>query len=425
MNDDSSQYPVNFLNQYAKIPKDISDKLNLLYPTKYESVKHCIGLIIVNLLEFNEIAYSRNKNFYSANHTRHYTYANMLNALDIAVADGYAVKLHTGYPGLGYYRGRSSTLTAGPRLCELSQPEEIELDVESLPLLTVDERPVFGNEDLYLVKARSAKASLESRALCDRLDLIYDEALKLNRDYWNSIVIDARYTSSKQKCFNRIGLTRIFKDGGVGRWFQKGEMSYQQLSGVERARLLVNGERVTEIDYSAMHPNILYAGEDKQCPDDFYTVITDQCGCDRFVAKSIVLIAINAGSYASLVGAINNNKAEQERANKNRAVPEAVLYCELKKSGLNPKEIVEAIKTAHPAIGKYIYSASANKLMLVESDIMTAVLLKLMRLGIPALPVHDSVIVPNRNKNVARRVMRDTYREYTGFDIAIKLHAVK
>ena len=83
MNDDSSQYRVHFLNQYAKIPEKISEKLNSLYPTRYESVRHCIGLIIVNLLEFDEVAYSRNKNFYTANRTHNYTYANMLNALDI------------------------------------------------------------------------------------------------------------------------------------------------------------------------------------------------------------------------------------------------------------------------------------------------------------------------------------------------------
>lgn len=414
----SSQYDVHFLNQYVKIPDKISEKLNTLYAIEYESVRHCIGLIIVNLFKFGEVAYSRNKNFYTSNHTQQYTYASMLKALEITIADGYAVKRLTGYHG--YQRGRSSTLAVGPRLGEFSQPEDIDLDLESLPLLTIDERPVFEHDDLKLVKEHKGKESRESRTLINRLDRIYDESLKLNRDYWNKIVIDTRYIHSKQKCFSRVGLTRIFKDGGVGRWFQKGEMSFQQLSKEDRAKLLINSERVTEIDYSAMHPHILYTWEGKQCPGDFYQGIMDQCGCDRFVAKTVTLIAINAGSYASLVGAINNNKLETERANKSRAVPEPVLYNELKKCGLKPREVVEAIKVAHPAIEKYIYSALANKLMLVESDIMTSVLLKLMRLRIPALPVHDSVIVPNRHKDGAKQVMQDTYREYTGFDTVIK-----
>jgi hypothetical protein len=418
MGDNSSQYRVHFLNQYAKIPKNILEKLNSLYPTRYESVRHCIGLIIVNLLEFDEVAYSLNKNFYSANHTKNYTYANMLNALEITLEAGYAVTLKTSLQSFG--RGYSSTLKAGPRLHEFSKPVEMELDLQSLPLLVVDDRPVFERDDLNLVKARSAKASLELRTFINRLDRVYDEALRLNRDYWYKTVIDTSTIGSKQKCFSRVGLTRIFNSGLMGRWHQKGEMSYQQLSKEERARLRLNGESVTEIDYSAMHPHILYAWENKQCPDDFYEAIMNQCGCDRFVAKKITLIAVNAGSYVSLVGAINLNKAETERANKSRAIPEPVLYNELKKQNLAHKEVVEAIKIAHPTIVKYIYSASANKLMLVESDIMTSVLLKLTSLGIPALPVHDSVIVPNRHEYMARQVMQDVYVGHTGFDIVIK-----
>ena len=87
---------------------------------------------------------------------------------------------------------------------------------------------------------------------------------------------------------------------------------------------------------------------------------------------------------------------------------------------MTPKDVVDAIKIAHPVIAKYIYSAMANKLMLVESDIMTSVLFKLMELGIPALPIHDSVIVPSRCEDVARRVMQDVYFESTGFEISIK-----
>lgn len=419
MSDYLAEYGVHFLNQYMKIPKNISEKLDSLYPAQYESVRHCFGLIIVNLLKFKEIAYSRRKNWYTENHTKHYTFANMMNALKIAVADGYAISLKTGYRSPGYEKGRASTIGVGPRLQEFSYSEEMGLNLESLPLVFIDQRPIFGYEDLKLVKAKYTQASLELRDFVNRLDRIYDEALSLNRNYWNKMVIDTCYIDSK--CFNRVGLTRIFKkDGFMGRWFQKGGMSYQELPEKEREKLLLNGERVTEIDYSAMHPHILYAWEGKQCPDDFYTGIIDQCGCDRFVAKSIALIAINASSYASLVGAINNNKGETERANKSRAIPEPVLYCELKKRGLTAKEVVEGIKIAHPAIAKYIYSASSNKLMLVESDIMTSALLKLMRLGIPALPVHDSVIVPSRHKDVARRIMQDIYMEHTGFNIVIK-----
>lgn len=417
---DSSQYRVNFLNQYAKIPEEILSKLDTLYPTEYEGVRHCIGLLIVNLLEYGEVAYSRNKNFYTKNKTKNYTYANMLNALRIALDAGYAVAVQTGYSGSGTKPGTSSTLKAGLRLAEFGRPQKMEIDVELLPLLSIDEKPIFEREELEIVRARNAEANPELRALIDRLGRVYDEALELNRNYWNKMIIDTGNIVTKQKCFSHVGLTRIFKDGGVGRWYQKGEMSFQQLPKEDRAKLLLNGEKVTEIDYSAMHPHILYAWEGKQCPGDFYEDIVKRCGCSRFIAKAVTLIAINARSYVSLVGAINNNKKEQERANINKIIPEPILYDEIKNFRLTPKEVVKAIKEAHPIIEKYVYGASANKLMLVESDIMTSVLLELMELNIPALPVHDSVVVPSRYEDTARRIMQDSYREHTGFNIVIK-----
>jgi hypothetical protein len=415
-----NRYRANFLNQYVYIPASIKEKLASCYPNENENVRHCLGLIIVNLLESSEVAYSRRKGLYTKNRTRHFTYQNLKNALQIAEVDSYVIQLRKGHLGRGNEKGESSTMGAGPRLREFNRPVKMELDVEALPLLSTDEKPIFESDDLELIRARYVEASPEYRALVQRLDRLYFEAKVLNHQYWNKMLIDTSYIESREKCFNRVGLTRIFNEGLMGRWFQKGEMSYQQLSSVERSKLLLNGEPVVEIDYSAMHPHILYAWENEQCPGDFYTGIMNQCGCDRFVAKSIVLIAINASGYASLVGAINSNKGETERANKNRAVPEPVLYSELKNHGLTAKEVVEAIKIAHPVIAKYVYRAMANKLMLVESDIMTSVLLKLMRLSIPALPVHDSVIVPSRHKDVARRVMQDTFTEQTGFKAVIK-----
>jgi len=407
-------YDVEFLNQYVKIPKNISEALDAKYAGEYESVRHCLGLVIVNLLEFGQIAYSRTKKFYTEHHTQYYTYANVLHALEIALADGYAVELQRGYRSAGYKRGWSSTLTAGPRLAEFSMTDKLELDVESLPLLSVDDKPVYSKQDLELVRERN------DTILRSRYKISFDEALTLNRDYWNKMVIDSRQTETKQKCFNRVGLTRIYKSGLMGRWFQRGKMSFQQLSEGEREKLLLNGENVAEIDYSAMHPHILYAWEYKQCPKDFYESVMNQCGCTRFVAKNIVLIAINADSYAKTSRAVNNNSWEEMRANRKRAIPESVLYDELKKTNLKPKDVVEAIREAHPSIAKYIYSASANKLMLAESDIMTDVLFRLMQLDIAALPVHDSVIVPHWHEDVARDIMQKTYHEHTDFDIIIK-----
>ena len=86
----------------------------------------------------------------------------------------------------------------------------------------------------------------------------------------------------------------------------------------------------------------------------------------------------NAPSYASLSSAINLDKAKETKANLGRAKPKPILYNELKRQGLESRNVVGATSQAHPTIAKYIFSGSALRLMLAESDLVTAALLRLM-----------------------------------------------
>lgn len=419
MAEEKLRYRYPFLNQYIKTPKHITDMVNAGHPMESESIRHCIGLIILNLFMNSEVAYSRNKNFYTKNRTRKYTWTNMLKAVDIAEEKGYAIKSHKGYWNRNFRAGLASTLGVGPRLQKFKPPKKIELDIESLPLLTIDEKPIYDSEGLTLVVGHSNPRRPGSNVLISWFNHRYSEAVRLNREYWNHMKIDHRNLKVGEYCLDSVGLTRLFKRGEVGRWFQKGGLSYQVLSEEARSKLLLNSEEVVELDYPAMHPHIMYAWEDKQCPDDFYERIMKLSGCSRFVAKSVTLIAVNAHSYRSFVGAINLDRGRQARASEERVTKKPILYDELKKSKLHPRAIIESVKVAHPVLAKYIYSGVANRLMLVESDIMTSVLLRLMELHIPALPVHDSVIVPIRHQETATRLMAECYKHKTGFIIPL------
>ena len=57
--------------------------------------------------------------------------------------------------------------------------------------------------------------------------------------------------------------------------------------------------------------------------------------------------------------------------------------------------------------------------MLTESHIMTLVLLELMKQRVPAIPVHDSVIVPVQHRDLAKQTMLDFYKEHTEFAITV------
>lgn len=412
-------YPHRFINQYARIPRDISVRLDRQFSAEYPGVRHCLGLIVTNLIGYGPVAYSRRDHFFTRHRTAHYTKANMLKAVDLAVSGGYA-EGGTGFRSAGYGRGISSTLAPTARLGrEFRRQVKVELDVTLLPLMVIDDRQVFGADDITPFLS-AVVTSPKRRGPVPPPPTTYDATYRLNRDYFNRMMIDYRNLSLEREYLEVVGLTRVFKGGGVGRWFQKGGLSYQQLSGEERSRLLLDGEEVAELDYPAMHPHLLYAWEGRQCPDGFYEMVAESCGCSKFVAKSVTLFALNASSYASLSSAVNLDMANETRANEGRAVPRPILYHELKKLGLRARDVTDAVEKAHPTVAKYLFSNSANRLMLVESDIVTSALLRLMEAGVPALPVHDSIIAPRRHREVVRRVMEESYRRHTGFSIAVE-----
>jgi len=57
--------------------------------------------------------------------------------------------------------------------------------------------------------------------------------------------------------------------------------------------------------------------------------------------------------------------------------------------------------------------------MLAESDITTAVLLGLAGRSIPALPVHDSLVFPERHRTAVRGAMEREFFLHTGQPIAV------
>lgn len=283
-----TEYHWKFINQYIKIPDDISNKVDRLYCLEETAVRHCIKLIITNLLAQGIVAYSERDNFYAMHHTKYYTKASFLRALELVTRDGYAFRSKRGSKNIKFQKGISSRISPLERLFEdfPTQPG-VELDLKSLPLLVVDKHLIYHVNDLALIKPNNIRSlsTLHSSTLLSPYGGYYIESQRLNRGYFNKMQLDFGRLTLKDDYLACVGLTRIFKHGGCGRWFQKGGYSYQQLSEEERGRISLDGFEVAELDYSAMHPHILYAWENEQCPDDFYERIMALCGASRFVVK--------------------------------------------------------------------------------------------------------------------------------------------
>lgn len=75
--------------------------------------------------------------------------------------------------------------------------------------------------------------------------------------------------------------------------------------------------------------------------------------------------------------------------------------------GWTGRRLAEAIGEKHPALVPLFGNDIAMDLMFAESCILVAVMLRLARMGIVALPMHDGVMVATGHCEAAKKVMTE------------------
>lgn len=196
-----------------------------------------------------------------------------------------------------------------------------------------------------------------------------------------------------------ILLYRVFSRGS---WTLGGRLYggfWQGLPRALRATLTINGDAVAEPDHAQFHPRLLYALHGLQPDGDAYTIP----GFDRAEAKRGWQILINADGKRIAIAAL---KAEMVRAGLD------VLAC-----GQNPRtcctgqsrasDLLKALEEKHAPIKDAFYSGIGLALQFIDSQLLVCVLLRGMKRGIAALPVHDSLIVAARHAGLAEEIMAD------------------
>ncbi len=210
-------------------------------------------------------------------------------------------------------------------------------------------------------------------------------------------------------------LIAIFKQKFTlyGRLHTRGYKHYQSFSGNERQEITINGEPVVELDYSALHPYLLYAKEGIQYFGDPYAVIEKNPIARNFL-KNVFLYLLNSKDILSAERAGNNylyrNHKEREA---------------LKAIGITrARPIIEGFKENHKPISHYFASGKESGLRTMNKDAAIAldVLNHFVKQNIPILTVHDSFLVQKKYKDELRKIMAQTYRKHTkGFRIKIKV----
>ncbi|MDC8755007.1 hypothetical protein OIK40_10195 [Erythrobacter sp. sf7] len=187
-------------------------------------------------------------------------------------------------------------------------------------------------------------------------------------------------------------LRRIFSRGS----FERGGRFYGgpwlELPSEDRPALLINGEEVVELDFSGLHPRLIYQLEGRPLPAD----------ADPYAVPGWIGQGRRAWVKTAFQQLINADKDSKLRK------PPDVPAAKIGKGGWD--KLKQAMSKHHGEIEGWFRSGRGIELQRIDSDIAEATLLALADQGVCCLPVHDSFIVPRSHENQLRDAMIQAYR---------------
>lgn len=213
------------------------------------------------------------------------------------------------------------------------------------------------------------------------------------------------------------GFRRIFNEGDKSdfRWNKGGRLysiggGYQLMPKAMRREMTINGEPVAEIDIRASHLTILHGlkGEpfDAEAADPY--AVPD---IPREVVKALVAMTLGHKRFQRAWSRTAKEELEDE------------LGCSLQKA-YPIRETREKVLTALPVLADWPECAlTCFDLQYIESCVLMETICSLaFEHRIVALPIHDSIIVPESSIEVACETLRDAFRRTVGLFPALKVN---
>lgn len=164
-----------------------------------------------------------------------------------------------------------------------------------------------------------------------------------------------------------------------------------------RRSFTVEGRPVVELDFSALHPTMVMLARGISWEGDAYSWLGLDI-CDRDRMKALFQPAANSSDLS-----------------------QAVAAARLELRGRTREWYVAAILSIRRRLGLTDTDWSLwRSLQRQDSDLAVAVCLRMVRQGVPCLPVHDSFIVPEDAADLLRQAMRDEFVGRFGAEPHIK-----
>ena len=243
-------------------------------------------------------------------------------------------------------------------------------------------------------------AAQELNAFLDAADIAFiDDGLDPLVDPY-SRTLTRRFTvfDNQEPRFDQVG--RLF--GGF----------WMALKRERRKQIRINGEPVANLDYSSMFTRLAYADLWLPAPEgDLYAIPGLEAHRDG------VKLAMNCFLFDETP---NRRTWPQDMSFSFEtgadATEDDISEAKLPK-GLTVSKAKKAILTVHPALGRAWGRGLGYRLMWQESEILIAALRELMDQDIPALGLHDGLLVPVSRTDTALQAMRAASKKVVGVEL--------
>lgn len=430
--------------KYSKLLSKEIDVLYKLYTDTntirscdIDTLKYTIENLVYNCVrcskvDTDELVYTRREEFYGLpiiingrKKTNKVSYSLLLKLLNVLEQNEYVKLINGGnfkYVELIDSDGElhkicdgreSSIITILPKLLELIETKSVDNTMVNVLILR----------------------DKEKKPMCFKKTPLNEEKVDLLMNY-NWFLDEHKFVDGKGKVIAEPFLKRIFNltfDRG-GRFYTNNGV-IQNLPKSERSKIKVDGKSVVEIDAVALHPSIL--ATKNNCVVDYdpydFTVpatIDDKAIEDfkikynkpdynplRALCKICLLVAFNTDTRAGAISAISNKFREDSK------LPESLRkFYGL--SDINYKELYNNMETRNIAIAEYFGSSSGAYLQFLDSSWMERVLWFAIQEDIPAIPIHDSVLVPVDSVDTMIYYMTLAYKQSfgdtTNFKVTVK-----
>jgi hypothetical protein len=254
----------------------------------------------------------------------------------------------------------------------------------------------------------------ENKALIDYADTAETVRLRAEMSTINVALNMANITVDGIRC-GPIHLTRRFQIGSASapHTFDQHGRIYDgfwiNMHRMERHRIRINGEALADLDLTALFTQLAYLEAGLPLPDgDPYSGLP---GLD--------LTTADPNHAAAQRDAIKRGlNAFFFRTGRMERLPSEVKH--LLGREWTATKFAAAVRTRHAPVKHLFGTGIGIHFMFTESRILVKTLLDLIDLGIPALPIHDGIMVPLSSQARVLDVMRKASLAIVGVELPVK-----